>query len=305
VSNYWGAILNASGVFRSVAIAPIAVPLTALVGLLLLVPRYGIDALAWSTVAGYAVETACLGVAMHRRGLPVLPLGQVHPQAAVVARQYGYLLGGAVLVSASMVIDQSMATWLGPGSVSVLSYGYKLVAVLLGTISLGISTAVFPDFCRLAAAGDINKLARTLRGLVRMLLLTSIPLTALFIVGSRPIVQLLFERGAVTAGMADSIAWVQACYLLQVPVYLVGVLGARALNALEENRTVFRIAGTNLAVNVAGNLVLMQWWGVAGIALSTSLVYLTSAVLLHAALRRRLRTLSVEPPATAEHALAA
>ncbi len=289
VSTYWGAILNASNVFVPVAFVPIAIPLTTLVVLRLLVPQYGLDALAWGVVAGYAIELGLLFASMRAHRLPVLAARRGHRQAVHIAQQYGYLFAGALFMSSSAIVDQSMATWLGPGSVSVLNYGYKLVAVLLGTISMGISTAVFPDFCQLAASGDAKAIKHTLKSLVKIMLLAGIPLTAPLMVFSRPIVGMLFERGAMTAETASLIAIVQMCYLLQVPIYFVGIVASRLLTAMGENRTMLRISGVNLAVNVIGNFIFMHWFGVAGIALSTTCVYFISTALIYRAVRSRLR----------------
>jgi Na+-driven multidrug efflux pump len=41
-------------------------------------------------------------------------------------------------------------------------------------------------------------------------------------------------------------------------------------------------------LNIVGDLVLMRWFGVAGIALSTSLVYLVAAVVTFAAIRLKM-----------------
>ena len=69
---------------------------------------------------------------------------------------------------------------------------------------------------------------------------------------------------------------VTACFALQIPFYVAGILGVRLLNALGMSRSIMLICAANLLVNVLGNLLLMRWMGVAGIALSTSLVYLVS-----------------------------
>ena len=223
LSTYWGAVLNASNAFLAAGIAPVAIPLTTLVGLLL-APRLGITVLAWSTVAGYAAELGVLGLAMRRRRLPVVPAWHGHHRVRPLARQYGYLFAGALLMSSSLIVDQSMATWLGPGSVSVLSYGYKLVAVVLGTTSMALSTAVFPHFSELVAADDGPGITQTLAALCRTVLLASIGVAGVLICFSQPLARLLFQHGAVTAESVAAISTVQICYLLQVPVFILGVL---------------------------------------------------------------------------------
>ena len=54
------------------------------------------------------------------------------------------------------------------------------------------------------------------------------------------------------------------------------MLGARLLVAMGKNHELWVIAAVCLIVNVAGNLIFMQWFGVAGIALATSISYIAS-----------------------------
>ena len=232
ISGYLGAILNASESFVVVAIAPITLPLAMFLSVVILVPHYGIEALAWSVVVSYVLELAVLCATMWWHDLPLLPTWQRHEALGHVMRQYGHLFVGAMLMSSTTLVDQSMATWLGPGSVSVLNYGNKVVALLVGTIALGLGTAVFPHFSRLAASGDTPAIRKTLRSLVIIVTAVTIPLTGLLMLFSRPVAELLFHRGAVTPETISTIAQVQFCYLLQVPAYVAGTLGVRMLLAL-------------------------------------------------------------------------
>jgi len=292
LTTYWASILNSCEIFTVVAIAPVSFPLMMVVALYGFVPHFGIEALAWGAVAGYAVEMLILGGAMIRRGLPVLPSWRPHGQGGHMARQYFFLLSGAVLMSSSTLVDQAMATWAGSGSVTLLNYGNKPVAVLLGTISLGLGTAVFPHFSRLAAAGDAAAIRKTLRSLVVVVTAVTIPLTGLLMLFSRPVAEFLFHRGAVTPETISAIARVQCCYLVQVPAYVAGILGVRTLMALGGAATITRIAAANLGVNVAANLVFLKFFGISGIALSTSCVYMFSTALVYYRLRHRLRELA-------------
>jgi putative peptidoglycan lipid II flippase len=292
LTTYWAGILNSCEIFTVVAMAPASFPLMMLVSLYGFVPQYGIEALAWGAVAGYVLEMLILGGAMIRRGLPILPTWQPHPEAGHMIRQFAFLISGAVLMSSTILVDQAMATWTGQGSVTLLNYGNKPVAVLLGTISLGLGTAAFPHFSRLAALGDAAGIRKTLRSLTIVVSAVTIPLTGLLMLLSRPLAEFLFHRGAITPETISDIARVQCCYLLQVPAYVAGILGVRTLLALGGAAQITRIAGTNLVVNLVADLVLLKIFGIYGIALSTSCVYMFSTVLVHYFLRRRLRELA-------------
>jgi putative peptidoglycan lipid II flippase len=89
-------------------------------------------------------------------------------------------------------------------------------------------------------------------------------------------VRLVFQRGAFQAEDTLLVARIQQMYLLQVPFFVLGILGVRMLVALSKNHLLTIMAVVNLIVNVVGNLVFMRWFGVSGIALSTSVVYMVS-----------------------------
>jgi putative peptidoglycan lipid II flippase len=182
----------------------------------------------------------------------------------------------AVLMSGSTVIDQAMASWLGSGSVSALNYGNKIPAFLAGIGVVALGTAVLPHFSRLVAIGDHAALRHTLKTYTRWILLVSIPLTLAFIACSEWIVRLVFERGAFHAEDTLLVTRIQQMYLLQVPFFVLGMLGVRVLVAMSKNHLLTIMSVVNLAVNVVGNIVFMRWFGVSGIALSTSVVYIVS-----------------------------
>jgi peptidoglycan biosynthesis protein MviN/MurJ (putative lipid II flippase) len=84
---------------------------------------------------------------------------------------------------------------------------------------------------------------------------------------------------------------VQIPYLLQLPMFAVGIIAVRALWALRGNRVLLWGAAVNLVVNIVLDIVLAKACGVTGVALATSAVYLVSIVFLMLMLRPRLRGL--------------
>jgi len=109
------------------------------------------------------------------------------------------------------------------------------------------------------------------------------------------LIGILFQRGAFTAADTKVVGRVLAFLALQIPFYLAAQLGVRFISALKRNSVLMVIAGINLVVNVIFNLILMKYEGVAGIALSTSLVYLVSCALIYASIVKSLRGLDAQP----------
>lgn len=273
----WGSVLHAGEKFALAAFAPILTPLAIVALVIVVAPGLGVAGMAWGTVLGCGLELAVLGVALHRRGLlPVPAWTKKLETRKQVVNMYVPLVLGAMIMNASTVIDQVMASWLGPGSVAALTYGNKLPSFVAGIGVTALGTAVLPHFSRLIALGDYNSIRHTLNTYLRWIAVVSVPITLVVILCSEWIVRVLFERAAFTREDTVLVSFIQQLYLLQVPFFVIGVVGVRLLIAMSRTHLVTIMAVVNLAVNVAGNLIFMRWLGVGGIALSTSVVYVVS-----------------------------
>jgi putative peptidoglycan lipid II flippase len=191
-----------------------------------------------------------------------------------VLRQYAPMLGAAFLMGGVAVVDQSMAAMLPPGSVAALSYGNKVIAVILAVGSTGLATAALPYFSKMVADRNWTGCRHTLKKYSWLLALITVPLTFALIAFSRPLVRLLYQRGAFTAADTQLVSWVQICYAVAIPFYIWNRLPVRLLSAMHRNDLLLYTSAASLVLDIVLNLVLMKIWGVAGIALSTSLVYL-------------------------------
>jgi putative peptidoglycan lipid II flippase len=71
-------------------------------------------------------------------------------------------------------------------------------------------------------------------------------------------------------------------------------LYVRLISALQANRLLTIGSAINLVVNIGLNVLFMRRYGVAGIALSTAVVYAVSCAYLAVVAHRRLRAAEVE-----------
>ena len=159
---------------------------------------------------------------------------------------------------------------------ATLSYGRNLVGLALTIPALSLSKAVFPYFAKMAAQDQWDEIRHTLATYRRLILLGTIPLAAFMIIFSRPLTALFLERGAFDAASTTQVAWAQAMYALQIPFYTLGILYVRLASSLRMNHLLTISTVISIVVNAVMNYILMQYLDVAGIALSTSVVYLVS-----------------------------
>ena len=128
-----------------------------------------------------------------------------------------------------------------------------------------------------------------MRSYVGYIAAVSIPITLCAIVLSRPIVDILFVHGAFTAHDARTVSQVQALYLLQIPFYMVAIVGVRTLAALKRNQVLALITGGMVVANLVTDLMFVHLFGIPGIALSTSCVYVCSSTAVFVATAKILR----------------
>jgi len=180
------------------------------------------------------------------------------------------------------VVDQSMAAMLPKGSVAALGYASKIVTAITSVGGMALSTAVLPYYSRMVARNDWNGFRNTLKRYFVLVFTITIPITLGLMLLAKPLIRLLFQRGAFTSADTQLVSWVQVCYSIQIPFYVGGFLFVRFISSIKRNDVLMYGAGINLILDIVLNLLLMRVWGVAGIALSTSLVYAVSFTFLGA-----------------------
>lgn len=276
VSNL-AAVLNAGEHFLLAAVTPMLTPCSALVFVIAAGHSRGIWAYAAGMVVGAVIEAALLARALHRQGISLRPrwYGLDKPTRQVCV-QWAPLAAGALLVGGVGFVDQSMAAMLPSGSVAALSYGTRIVGVASTLASGSLSIAIVPYFSRMVAARDFDGCRRTLMVFRRLTLAFTLPLSVALIALSRMIVHTLYEHGAFSAADTALVSKVQALYAIQIPFFAVSILHVRLLSALKRNEILMYAAAINLSLDVVFNIICMRFWGVAGIALSTSLFYVVS-----------------------------
>lgn len=276
----WGAILNAGERFALVALAPILTPAMTML-LLLAMDVWGVWNLATGLIVGQFLEMVAIGIALKRQGMSLTPRWYgFDPNLKEVAGQYVPMIAGAFLMCSTDLVDRSMAAMLPSGSVASLSYGSRIISLPITIATTGLSTAVIPYFSKMVARDDWTGVRQALKHYMGLIFVATIPLTGLIILLSEPIVRLLLQRGSFTAENTQLVAQIQACFALQIPFYIASVFAVRINSAMRNNQIMMWGSAGNLIVNVSLNYLFMNWFGVAGIALSTSCVYLFSFLFL-------------------------
>ncbi len=285
----FAAVLNASKKFVLASFSPMLIPLCVLFSLLLFSSEIGIYAYAYGELFGALAGMILLAIGLVRYKLFVLPKWYgLNDNVRQTISQYIPLISSSMIICGAPVIDIIMASSLDPGSVSSLTYGNKITAVILSLSSIALVTALLPHFSSMVADRDWQSVDSTIRFFLKMVFISTIPLMIVCMIFSQEITRLLFERGEFTPQDTIVVSQIFFFYLLQMPFFIADMIWISLISALKVNQILLLGNVITVVLNVIGNYLFMQVWGVAGIALSTSLVLLVSFIYLTIMARKAL-----------------
>lgn len=178
---------------------------------------------------------------------------------------------GFAVVQINIMIDMTLGLSLGAGANSSLWYGNRLMQFPLAIFAIAMGTALLPTISSQMAQKDYDSVKSSMSFAIRTICFVVIPASIGLIVLREPIVQLLFERGKFDAESTARTAAVLMCYSVGLFAYSGQKIIASGFYAAEDTRTPVRVAVITLISNVVLNLILMQFFREAGLALGTAI----------------------------------
>ena len=285
----WSAALNSREKFLLSSLPPVLTPTVIMLALWLAWAPLGIYTLVFGNLAGAVLELVVIGVLVRRQGLQLFAWVSRGSRALKqVIQQFLPAAAGSVLMSSTLFVDQIMAAGLGDGNVSRFLYASKITGAIVSISTMALATALLPHLSRMLADRDWGALRHVLRSYVLLVAVVAMAATVMLVSVSRPLVGLFFERGAFTAADAAVVSVTQQMLLLQILPISLGMIAVRLISALRANHVLLWGALISVVVNVALNWLFMRFVGLAGIGLSTSVVYLVSCGFLWFHALRRL-----------------
>ncbi|MFE3142089.1 murein biosynthesis integral membrane protein MurJ [Streptomyces scopuliridis] len=291
MAGYCSAALRAHGSFTAPAMIYVAYNAGIITTMLLVRDRWGVRAAA----AGVAIG----GVLMVLVQAPVLwrRLRARRPVEVAATDQGPKDAGGgppvalALLVpviafaisrQSQVLIERFLAAPLPAGAISHLNYAQKVAQIPM-TLSMMLCTVTFPVVARAMAAGDTERARRRVERDLALAGIIVLVGAATVVACAPQIIEVLFQRGAFNP--ADTAATADV-----MRVYALGLLGHTLVGALV--RCYFSAARplwfpafamlTGLALTTGVGTLLVQVWGVLGIAAANALgITVTAALMLH------------------------
>ncbi len=204
------------------------------------------------------------------------------------------ILGPATFSSSTLqinlFIDNAFASGI-IGAASAMQYSGMLIQAPLGIISNVILSSLLPEFSRLTDPSNWTQLKDRIRQGLILSGIAMMPLSAIMIALSFPIVQTVYQSGAFKTQDSLLVSSILIASSLGMSIFLSRDVLVRVFYALGDGATPFKISMVNIFFNLLFDYLFWKPFGAAGITLSTVCINLISFLVMLFLLDRRLNGL--------------
>lgn len=235
------------------------------------------------------IQLLCLLPSVKKEGYEYKPLLDIKDKHinTLAAIAYPVIIGVSVN-QINVLVDKTMASRLAEGGISALNYATMLNGFVYGIFVVSISTVMYPMISKMAAENNILGLKKSILDSMGAINLFVIPATIGFMIFAEPIVRLVFARGAFDSEAISMTSKGLFFYSISMVAYGMREVISRAFYALQDTKTPMINGTIAMVINVVLNVVLSQFLGIAGLALSTSISSIICTALVFMSLRKKI-----------------
>lgn len=252
--------------------------LASALALLLLVwalPRFGVVAAAWISTLRIALQTLLLAPGM---GRPVWP-DLTSPAIATAWQRIKPLLLGTAYYKTDPLVDRFLLSTAGSGSLSLYYLAQQIYSAMSQVLNKAMAAPLVPVLSRLHKAGDRHGFRRAFyRKLAQMSALGLFGLIAVGVLG-QSLLALWADYGNVSASDANNLGWIMVWLGGLFVGGVTGQICSFAFYACGDTVTPTWMSIATYTVYIPGKIMAFYLWGVMGLALATSVYYLTNTLL--------------------------
>ena len=213
--------------------------------------------------------------------LTLIYFSEIHFSFAFIKQHLklgGPLVAATLFSGSAQFIDGFIVTSkFDEATFAIFRYGARELPLAM-LLTNALSNAMLPEF---ANRDHLTKNLIKLKSNIRRLMHLLFPLTAILLVISHPVFPVLFNPGF------EKSATIFNIYLLLLISRL--LLPQTILNGLKHSKEIMQAAFLELTLNVALSLILVRFFGIAGIAFATFIAYLFEKLFLAIAVRKKIQ----------------
>ena len=276
ISNVLAGLLEISNRFLIATISELFPLLTMILFLIFLKDSLGYMVLSIGTLVGTIIGFIFLLYFSIRYKELSLSKPVINDNSRLMIKQLPPKVSSSFLTALNNYIDQFFVAPLVVGSLGALTYGNKLPAFGVTIVIMALGSVLLPHFSRLVNE-DLKAAYLYLFKVLKIVIGAGSVLILIAIFMSDWVVELWLERGEFTHEDTLKVSFIQKILLINVPFYLCTLIIVKFLTSINKNAFMAWISLFNLITNVVLNIILIKYYDVYGLAMSTSLVLIISS----------------------------
>jgi len=288
----WTSVLaGALNTYKKFAFPAISPAFRAIVNLIIIFTfknSYGVHSIALGYIVGELVRLAILFTVIKKLNLFKLRLSfQLDHKLGEFFKTSSYRVVGMIAGSFNLMLDKIMASWLGEGNVSILYYASRLYVIPVTMICVGLLPVILSHWSEdYYQEEEKGRLLQEVTSTAKFILGPSLIVFLILVLFNRPLVHLAFAHGEFDLKYLPILHWAFICYLFGLIPYVASSMFTRAHLVLKNTSFLMKLAILSCFLNALLNYTLMQFLGIVGIALSTSIAGSVTAILLFISIRK-------------------
>lgn len=215
-------------------------------------------------------------------GFSYKPVIHKHPAILEMSR----LMLPRMLTLSLAQIEQTtliaFSSWLGSGTVTIMSIAQQLTNLPIRLIGVTIGQASLPFFAKETARGDMKGLAGMVNDAILQMLYLALPASAIILVLRIPLVRLAYGAGSFPWAETVTTGKLVAMFALAIAAGSLTHIIVRVFYSLHDTATPFiaNLISTTINVSLSYYLLFIVKTGVLGMAFAISLADITETTIL-------------------------
>ncbi|WP_407557742.1 murein biosynthesis integral membrane protein MurJ [Winogradskyella sp. 4-2091] len=277
ISSVLSGLLEVSNRFLISTLAELFPLLTMIFFLIFLKDQFGHMVLAYGTFAGSIIGFSYLLFFSIRYNDFELKKPVLNDNSRLMIKQLPPKISSSFLTAMNNYIDQFFVGQLVIGSLAAINYGNRLPAFGVTIVIMALGSVLLPHFSRLVNE-DLKSAYHQLFKALKLVLGIGVFLVIVGVFMSDWIVELWLERGKFTHEHTLKVSGIQQILLISVPFNICTLIMVKFLTSINKNQFMAWISLANLVLNVILNFILIKYYDVFGLVMSTTIVLILGSI---------------------------
>ena len=279
-----GSILNTRGRFAVSAFTPVFLNVAIIAAAIFYAPTSTQPeiTLAWGVFCGGLIQFLFqIPFLLREKALVKTSWGWNLPGVVKIRTLMIPALFGVSVSQINLLFDTFIASFLMTGSISWLYYSDRLLEFPLGLFGIAIGTVILPALSRNHVNAEGAGFGKTMDWGIKAILLLGLPAMMGLIVLAKPMLMVLFMRGAFSVHDVEMASYSLMAYGSGLLSFMLIKVLAPGYYSRQDTKTPVRYGIIAMITNMGFNLLFAVPFGYVGLAIATSMSALLNATLLY------------------------